>query len=450
MSVLNKTRMIERLQFFDGMRLFGEDLQGLEAFTREMRWLHNRSLHQPGIGNGFAVHGLRGDREVTIGEGYAIDNEGHEIVLPQGRKEPVPPVAGEPDGSPVVYDLVVSYPADELLEEAETRAGICDSRGVIRLREEPLFCWVRYKRTETNQYVAVDPRLGAEIESGMRLVLARVEVQNCQLKKDISLAERRNARPAKGPHISCDAFVPAPWEPYWLLDLDDLIALLVSLFDQRQPRGDESPGFLRSRLSFSSIGGLFQVFSPFTPLVLPLGIQAQVDTRTGGFHSAPSYFTHIAGSRILDLDLVSLAEYLELIDRATLDTAVMQWLDNFGPVRLFVDGLPTLLNPLTARFQFQSPVILQLLLPPSTSVLQGIEDGVEFPQPFNILRAHVAGQIQKHPLMVMIKNCDGQNEQDRKKCLEDAAREALRIVEDVFIKFMVPPDWEINWMGIEE
>ena len=100
MSILDQTRFIERQQFFNGQRLFKDDLQTLEVFNREMRWLHNKSLHQPGIGNGFAVTGKKGDREVTIGPGYAIDREGREIVLIRDQIEAVPPTAGEPDGTP--------------------------------------------------------------------------------------------------------------------------------------------------------------------------------------------------------------------------------------------------------------------------------------------------------------------------------------------------------------
>ena len=118
MEFLKETRFIERLQFFNGQRLFASDLQGLEAFNREMRWLHNESLHQPGIGNGFAVSGKKGDREVRIGPGYAIDAMGREIVLTQTQVEVVPPVASEDDGSPVLFDLTVSYPDDEFLEPA--------------------------------------------------------------------------------------------------------------------------------------------------------------------------------------------------------------------------------------------------------------------------------------------------------------------------------------------
>jgi hypothetical protein len=462
MGLLDKTRRIERLQFFDGMRLFGDDLQGLEAFNREMRELHNRSLHQPGIGNGFAVYGKRGDREMAIGAGYAIDKDGHEIVLPQERKEPVPPVAGDPkDGSPVVYDLVISYPADELLEEVETRAGICDSRGVTRLREEPVFCWVKYKRLEnTNQYVAEDTRLGAEIENGTRLVLARVRVQNCQLKEDLSLAERRNARPASTPLIACDDFTPTPWEPYWLLDRDDLIQLLVGAFDTLIGEGQipfetdptptpEGPPVRRARARRTGSPAFFTTVgsreSPllFTPVVLPLGIQAPVATNLGGVRDVPSYYTRISGSRIVGLDLVAAAKHLGLIDPELLDIETRQRLENFRPVRVFMEGLPTVADPQTSIFTFQAPMMIQLL--------QNLPIGE-----LNILRRlleeHVLKQVQKHPLYIKLLDCAEKKdkEEELKTCLEEAAEMALRIIEDLFIQIVVPDDWQIIWMGVEE
>lgn len=85
MAIFDETRVVERLQFFNGQRLFASDLQGIEAFNREMRWLHNQSLHQPGIGNGFTVSGQKGDRQVSIGAGYAIDARRREIVLTQAH-----------------------------------------------------------------------------------------------------------------------------------------------------------------------------------------------------------------------------------------------------------------------------------------------------------------------------------------------------------------------------
>ena len=201
MGILDETRFVERLEFFNGQRLFAEDLQGIEAFHREMRWLHNKSLHQPGIGNGFTVTGRRDGRELRIGPGYAIDSRGREIVLTREVVEPVPPVAGETEGEPVFFDLVVSY--DEDREVAETRQGICVERGTVRLREEPVLCFVRLKRGDNGVLQPVDPKLRQEILEGLRVLLARVEVVDCKLRKDPSLAERRSARPSRQPFIAC-------------------------------------------------------------------------------------------------------------------------------------------------------------------------------------------------------------------------------------------------------
>ena len=43
---------------------------------------------------------------------------------------------------PQRFVLTVQYPSNDDLEEVELREGICDTRGAVRLREEPIFCWV--------------------------------------------------------------------------------------------------------------------------------------------------------------------------------------------------------------------------------------------------------------------------------------------------------------------
>ena len=203
MSILDETGFVERLTFFNGQRLFASDLQGIEAFNREMRWLHNQSLHQPGIGRGLAVTGKRDDREVHVGPGYALDALGREIVLTREQVEPVPPVDSEDDGQSVFFDLAVSYPDDSQLAEAETRDGICLPRGVVRLREEPILCWIRLKRDATGNLSPVDPLLRQQLKDGLRIALARAEVLQCRLRQDVSLAERRSARPSRQPYIAC-------------------------------------------------------------------------------------------------------------------------------------------------------------------------------------------------------------------------------------------------------
>jgi hypothetical protein len=242
MATLNDTRFVERIQFFDGQRLLAPDLQALETFNREMRWLHNQTLHQPGIGSGYAVHGKKGDREVTVAPGYALDALGREIVLTRDRRLPVPPVAGAGNGRPSQYDLAVAYPSDEDLKPTETREGVCLTQGVVRLREEPVFCWIPLGKDGQ----PIDTNLKVRVRDGLFIVLARVAIANCQLEKPVSTVQRRNARPPKQPHIACGVASPTwEWKP-----ANNFLVLLA----------------------------------------------AAVDTRCGGFATAPSYWARLRGN----------------------------------------------------------------------------------------------------------------------------------------------------------
>jgi hypothetical protein len=266
MSILDETRFLERLQFFDGQRLFASDLQGPDEFNREMRWLHNRSLHQPGIGSGYAVNGKKGDREVQIGAGYAIDAEGREIVLIETMVVAVPPVAGDVAGAPMIYDLTISYPDDSDLEVTETREGVCLPRGVVRRREVPVFCWVRLDANGQ----PVDPQLKQEVLSGMKLVLARAEVLNCQLDKDLSIAQRRNARPPRQPYIVCGEAQPTNWRLFRLNEVGE------------------------------GTGGI--ATGQFTgPVISPFGLSAEIDTSSALFQTTPSYSARISGPRLMTI-----------------------------------------------------------------------------------------------------------------------------------------------------
>lgn len=211
MAIVGETQFLERIQFFNGERLFATDLQTLEAFNREMRWLHNQSLHQPGVGSGYAVAGSVGDRQVTISPGYALDSLGREIILTETLTEPIPPVADNGSGGSVFYLLTVSYPADADLKSSETRAGICSQPGVVRLREEPVFCWVRLNDNDTNRQ-PVDPNLKLRITKGLFIVLGQIEVFNCKLKQPVSSVQRRNAVPAKQPRIACGVESAPNWQ----------------------------------------------------------------------------------------------------------------------------------------------------------------------------------------------------------------------------------------------
>ena len=267
MSILDETRFVERFQFFNGQRLFASDLQGADDFNREMRWTHNRSLGQPGIGSGFAVYGKRNDREVVIGAGYAVDALGREAVLTTTVTRQVPPVAADEAGKPIFYDLAVSYPDDDALEETETREGICLPRGVVRRREVPVFCWIRLD----DQRQPIDPRLKQDILTGLRLILARAEVFNCQLNADLTVSVRRDVRPPRLPYVVCGQESPTAW------DIREL------------PPIGNGESFLTTPAGLVS------------PFIVPTGLTATVDTSAAEFQTTPIYSARIAGPRILTI-----------------------------------------------------------------------------------------------------------------------------------------------------
>src|SRR5829696_7000623 len=98
MSTAQDIPELERIQFFTGQRLTAGDLSELQRANRELRWLHNRSLHGWGMGIGFGVTGERGETAVTVTPGYAIDCRGREIILTETMTLAVPAVAADDSG----------------------------------------------------------------------------------------------------------------------------------------------------------------------------------------------------------------------------------------------------------------------------------------------------------------------------------------------------------------
>jgi hypothetical protein len=257
MSLFDDARAVERPVFFDGQQLYADDLRHLADFHRSMREEHNRTLHQPGVGNGYAVAGKRGDREVRIDPGYALDADGQEVLLLHPATEPVPPVASDTDGGPVAYDITVSYPSPDDLEEAETREGVCLPGGAVRLRERPVICWVRLSRDVLGRLQPIDPAQRDDIRLARKIVLTRAYVRNCKLDVDLSTAPRRHARPEPCPHIACGRVSPVDWEK-WLV----------------VPLGGNGGG----------------------PVV---GLSADVDTSAAAFTLVPTYQVRVEGPRPL-------------------------------------------------------------------------------------------------------------------------------------------------------
>jgi hypothetical protein len=231
---------LERPAFFDGQRLGPDDLEAVSRYHRELRWLHNRSLHSWGIAVGLNVTGARGDRQVTVTPGYALDCDGHDLVLTRAATLTIPAVAAAP-GVPATYYLTTSWLPDDQQTITESRDGVCLGPGAVRRADEPLLRWQRPADISATRY-----------RRGLDLILGTVSIEGCALSAPVSGAERRYARPENQPYVAAGS----------------------------TPEG-------ATEWSFHPAGGV------------PAGVQTVVDTSSAGFSRTPTYLAHVVGTRLL-------------------------------------------------------------------------------------------------------------------------------------------------------
>lgn len=229
---------LERPSFFDGQPPDASDLAATYDYLRELRWVHNRTLHDWGVATGFGVRGAKGAKQITVAPGYALDSNGCELVLSSPLALPVPPVNG-----PTTYYVTASYVSDDDAAPTETRDGVCVPGGIVRRADAPL---VRFQTPAG----AGDP---TQIwRRGLDVVLASVQVKSCALVAAPSTAERRDARPATQPYVAAGS----------------------------TKAGETSWDFFFANNDVA-------------------GVKTTVDTSAAGFGATPSYTAHVIGSRLL-------------------------------------------------------------------------------------------------------------------------------------------------------
>lgn len=245
MTTHNDIPILTRPAFFAGQQLRAADLGALTSYHRELSWLHNRSLHNWGLATGYSVTGRTGESQVVVGAGFALDGQGHELILTDEQVLPVPAVAGDAKGEPATYFLTVSWLDDEDID-AEVRAGICGTSGAVRRPETVNLRW-----QDPN-----DRLPGSAFRPGLDVVLASVAVQRCRLASDVSGAERRNAMPEELPYVFSGQTPPGG--TVWRFWPDD-----------------------KSRI----------------------GVSTQVSTAEAGFGATPRYLAHVVGARDVEFGI---------------------------------------------------------------------------------------------------------------------------------------------------
>lgn len=230
----NELHPFARLAHREGQRLTADDLRAEKSYEDRLRWLHVVGLHSTwGIVSGLNISGMIGDRMLTVGPGYAVDEAGRDLLLAGETKIPVPDILG-----PAVLVLVMSYRADtKFRRNAAELAQVCLHEPEARPLEQPEFSW--------------QPAMDAHF--GLQVPLIKVEVSGGVVSSLLGGRVRRYARREGASIIGWGSTEPG--RTAWTLE--------------KHPDPDPSPE--------------------------PVWLQVEVDTSEAGFTQVPHYFAFLRG-----------------------------------------------------------------------------------------------------------------------------------------------------------
>jgi hypothetical protein len=223
-----------RVAYREGQLLTAHDLKAEKLYQDRLRWLHVVGLHATwGIVSGLSVSGSTGARTLTVEPGYAVDDQGRDILLSGPMIVALPDVMG-----PATLVLSVSYQADATFRRHSQWAQVCLGAGLGPRLEQAEFSW--------------QPPM--DLSFGAQVPLVKVEIVNGALLGQLDFRVRRYARREAAPVFGWGNTEPG--QTGWTMQ------------DQPQPPQEALKSFW---------------------------LQARVDTSQAGFTQTPYYFAFLSG-----------------------------------------------------------------------------------------------------------------------------------------------------------
>lgn len=145
----------KRINFFKGFLTTEKDWNDAERYHVEKRKLHNCAFHAPGVVPGYGdelrvMSRGRGDLSIEIGSGYAIDGQGHDIVVPEKQIRTLSPSDFK---LPATIYIVLRY-VEEFDDFIAYRENL-DYQGHRRIKE-----------AHKVEFSIVEPDIHTEVELG--------------------------------------------------------------------------------------------------------------------------------------------------------------------------------------------------------------------------------------------------------------------------------------------
>lgn len=231
---------LERLRYWQGQRLRSRDFRDQLAIEAQLRWWHNRALHDAyGVSTGFIVSAVPTSgtlRALRVTCGLAYDYFGRELILQDTREIPVPPAPGEGNPQGVGITLLLRYKQSGQFSQQIDLVPVCLPCASASVQEEPDFVWQPSDRVQVTDGVP----------------LARVHYDGQQAFLNLPLTAPLS-RPLARPYLASGATLPdhTLWER-WIVEVNGLPT--------------------------------------------QVGVETKIDTSAAGFTRTPCYFAWLQGA----------------------------------------------------------------------------------------------------------------------------------------------------------
>ena len=292
----------ERFRYWQGQMLRSADLRDQTRMEAELRWWHNRALHQAyGVSNGLSV-----SREPDAGVivairvecGLAYDCYGRALLLQNAREVSLPLF----DPRIPRFTLLASYRQTSSSQTRNNQARICGAVEELELN------WAQTTRVDFADGVPL-AQLSYESSAGLLVLPPDVDFS----KVEAGRTNRIRYDNSKNKLIYVGVMTEMDRDELLSLSNDDSYKKTVAmLFDESGSVPVLEPGFrppASRALARPRVGSGATVpgDTPWEPWVeqislgrrqapIPIGMQVTVDTEAAGFMESPCYFAWLEGT----------------------------------------------------------------------------------------------------------------------------------------------------------
>jgi len=295
----NRAYELQRLKYWQGQKLLSRDFRDQTSYEAQLRWWHNRALHNAyGVSYGFAAR--LSETRVRIDCGVAYDCYGRELILQTPREVELP----EAGTDFVSVTLVASYDwGDSSISSKELLMGEtgCSSRGMA-----PLLQWQpskTFKFTDGVALAEITYEPSAHLDSlpasvRIPVILSQRIFFDTDRKLLIAIKGLTADEAAELKELSDDATYLAAIDK--LAAGHELSPVLDARFIVRRARG-----FTRPRIGSGQTVPGDTAWELWTETIVnangaktdaDLGIQVTIDTSGAGFTEVPCYFAWLEGT----------------------------------------------------------------------------------------------------------------------------------------------------------